>query len=114
MTGPSIYEVHAEGEGGSGIGTWTHAHGEVELSSMWTSTQKITAHALTSSCLLCYSCFKRVVYFMSTTCGRPEGAGPDLAWWRPRCHCGGILKSVDATSKMLQAPVGFIHSFISA
>jgi len=47
VRGSSIYDVHTEGV----RLRWTHADGG-GVSSMWTSTQKIRARALTLSCLL--------------------------------------------------------------
>jgi len=38
--GPSIYDVHTEGEGGVKL-RWTHVDGREGSSLRWTSTQKI-------------------------------------------------------------------------
>src|SRR6218665_3811219 len=52
LKGPSIYDVHTEGE--EVRLRWTPADGGGRVNAMWTSTQKIRAHCrpLTSSCLL--------------------------------------------------------------
>src|SRR6218665_2672468 len=51
LKGPSIYDVHTEGEGVRL--RWTHVGGGGGSSAMWTSTQKIKILSpLTSYCLL--------------------------------------------------------------